>query len=640
MPQAYAFPDPRVDLLVAEQISRATGFGLWNYKTVGRLREGATVERTRNELAGLIADLPRAYANDPRVVGNSVEIGLAATVKTLKDVLIGGVAVALWTLLAAVGLVLLVACANVANLFLVRSEARQREIAVREALGASRASIARYYLTESAWLASVGGVLGVALAWGAVRLLVSAGPATLPRLEEIHLDGLVLAFTFGVCVLAAVALGAIPLWRVARLAGSLHDSGRGNTTSRRSHRARNLLMGAQVALALVLLVASGLMIRSFQALRALNPGFDAASALTFSVGLAERDYPTQRAAIAAHHAILDRVAALPGVTAVSATTCLPLAGGCSGNTLRVEGRVYQPNALPSVAMFRAVAGGYFETMGMRVLRGRSISRADVDHREPIVVVNQALANRFFPNQNPIGERVASNRMGDLSWLTIVGVVANTPLRTLGEADALPQVYMPMSIAGGPGIPRSALVGPDVAMMNYVVRSSAPPTGLLPAVRRAIDGVDKNLALAQVGTLQEMLDRASAQMAFTMVLLAIAAGVTLILGVIGIYGVMSYVVSRRTGEIGVRLALGANPRSIARMIVRQGGLVALVGVAVGLACALAGTRLIASLLYGVGPRDPAVFVATASSLLTVALLACWLPARRAARLSPLEALRTE
>jgi predicted permease len=478
-------------------------------------------------------------------------------------------------------------------------------------------------------------------------LLVASGPATLPRLHEIRLDAVVIAFTCALSLAAAFGFGAIPLWRGAGRAAALPEMGRASTASRSRHRARHLLMGAQVAMALVLLVSSGLMVRSVQKLRALDPGFNAVSALTFSIGLPDRQYPTRDSAVAAHHAILDRLSALPGVTAATASTCLPLTGACSGNTVRVEGRPIPPGTVPPIAMFRAVAGGYFETMGMHLVHGRGIARADVDHFEPVVVVNQSLATQVFPGQDPIGRRVASNRPParpgagpDLTWLTIVGVVANTALRTPAEVNPMPQIFMPISIAGGPGIPRSSLIGPDIAVMSYAIRSRTPPLGLLPSVRRAVDGVDKDLALAQVSTLQDILDRASAQMAFTMALLAIAGVITMLLGVVGIYGVMSYIVSQRTGEIGVRLALGAEPQTIAALIVRQGGLVSLAGAAVGLATAFAGSRVIESLLYGVSPRDPGVFAATTVILLGVALFACWLPARRAARLSPLEALRTE
>jgi putative ABC transport system permease protein len=290
-------------------------------------------------------------------------------------------------------------------------------------------------------------------------------------------------------------------------------------------------------------------------------------------------------------------------------------------------------------LFRGVAGGYFEAMGMRLVRGRGIDRGDVERSATIVVVNKAFADVVFPGQDPIGQRLkVSLRAPD--WLTIVGIVSNTSSLSLTEATPFNQVFMPMSLAGGPDIPAQLLIGPNVGVMSYVVRSATPPSGLVVAVRNAIGEVDANLAIAQVSTLQQMLDRASVQMGFTMVLIAIAAGVALMLGVIGIYGVMSYIVSQRTGEIGVRLALGAEPGNVAGMIVRQGGAVALVGIIVGLATALAGSRLIESLLYGVSPRDPGVFAATTLTLLGVALLACWLPARRAARLSPLEALRTD
>jgi putative ABC transport system permease protein len=294
-------------------------------------------------------------------------------------------------------------------------------------------------------------------------------------------------------------------------------------------------------------------------------------------------------------------------------------------------------------------------MGIRLLRGRGIDRDDVERSQPNVIVNQAFVDTVFPTGDPIGQRIRSNAPprttprpegagssawdgGAPPWLTIVGIVSNTPFMALAEHNPTPMVYMPMSIAGGPDIPAIAMLGPPVTAMSYVVRSATSPSGLLPAVRGAIDGVDRTLAVSQVSTLDDILDRASAQMAFTMVLLTIAAGVALLLGLIGIYGVISYIVSQRAGEIGVRIALGAQPGNVARLILRQGGTVALGGIAVGFATALAGSRLVASLLYGVSPRDPAIFAATTFTLLGVALLACWLPARRAARINPVETLR--
>jgi predicted permease len=646
MPASFAFPDPRVDVWLAEPVSRSMGFGIWLYRGVARMREGRTVADVRTELNGLIADVPRAFPGDPMALGNAESIKLYSNARDLKEATVGNVARALWILLASVGLVLLVACANVANLFLVRSEARQREMSVRLALGAGRLGVAAYFLAESAILSLAGGAIGLALSWVAVRVLVTGGPTTLPRLEEVRLDGVAVAYAGALSILAAVACVAIPLWRGAPLAASLHEKGRGNTTSRSRHRTRQLLMGGQVALALILLLASGLMIRSFQKLRALDPGFNAASALTFRIGLPERRYSTRLEAVAAHQAILDRLSVLPGVTAISASACLPLnPDGCMGNTVRVRGRAIPPGTVPPLAQFNAVASGYFETMGIRLIRGRTLDRADVERHEPVVVVDEVFAQRFFPNQNPIGEYVASNRPPTAAgqnpaWLTIVGVVSKTPTSVLAEADPMAHIYMPMSIAGGPEFQISSLVGPDVSALTYVVRSGTSPTGLVRSVRDAIHAIDPTLAMAQVRTLQDVLDAASAQMAFTMVLIVIAATVAVTLGVIGIYGVMSYIVTQRTSEIGVRLALGAAPATVARMIVRQGGMVAGGGIVVGLTAASAGSRLIESLLYGISPRDPIVFSTTTCLLLGVALVACWLPARRAAALSPLEALRVE
>jgi predicted permease len=603
---------------------------------VARLRDSATVASARAEITSLIQDLARVAPN---------QSGLVSTALPLHDAVVGRIENTLWVLLAAAGVVLLVACANIANLFLVRSESRHREVAVRRALGAGTRTLARYFLAESALLGASGGILGLVLAWAGVRLLVAFGPVNLPRLGEVRIDAVVVLFTAGLSLLAAFAFGAIPLLRLAPVTAALHDRGRGQTAPRAQHRARHVLMTAQVALALVLLVASGLMVRSVQQLRHIDLGFDPSSTLSFRVGLPARAYATRERGAAAHRAILDRLNALPGVSAASASSCLPLAGTCFGNGLLVEGELSDPRQLRrQFVWFRAVADLYVEAAGLRVRRGRALARSDIDRAEPVVVIDEALAAMYFPGQDPIGKRVRSStppnsKLPTPPWLEIVGVVSNTPTGVL-TAPASPQMYMPMSIAGGPDIPVQALVGPDITSMSYVVRSTTGPAELAGAARAAVAAVDADLAIAQVRTLQELVDRAGDQMLFTMVLLGIAAGVALLLGAIGIYGVVSYVAAQRTGEIGLRLALGAEPAGVAALILRQGAGVTMIGVGLGLAAALAGGRLIEALLYNVSPRDPIVIGLVTLLLTGIALVACWLPARRAARLSPLEALRTD
>jgi putative ABC transport system permease protein len=388
------------------------------------------------------------------------------------------------------------------------------------------------------------------------------------------------------------------------------------------------------------------MVRSFQKMRNVDPGFNPTSVMTFNVALPTSTYKTRDTAFIAQHSILDRLATLPGVLSAAASTGLPFSPGGFGNTVFVQNRPRDLNVVPPAALFQAVSGGFFETMRIRLLRGRVLTRDDVEHRKQVAVISDALAARLFPREDPLGRYIVSAappaRPGGPPGpepLQIVGIVANTTTRTLTE-DPSSIIYMPMSIAAGPDIPLSALVGPDISTMYFVLRTAVDPASLSVTIRRAIDDIDPKLAIAQARTMQSLVDRASAQMAFTMVLIAIAAFVALALGVVGIYGVMSYIVSQRTGEIGVRLALGAEPHAVASMILCQGGVVTGAGAGVGLVVSLAGSRVIASLLYGVGPRDPTVFAATTVLLLTVATLACWLPARSAAKLSPLEALRTE
>ena len=642
MPAGFTFPRPDAALWIAQRTSRPPAVGPFNHTAIARRRAGATDEDVRRQLNTALKELPNAYPGDPFAQAIVGSLGFSSTALNIKAFTVGGVSRALWILLGSVGLVLLVACANVANLFLVRSETRQREVAVRRALGAGRGNIVRFFLTESALLSAAGGIAGLAIAFVAVRLLVQLGPASLPRLHEVRVDALTLAFTAGISVLVAVVFGAIPLLHGAPLASTLHELGRGNTASRGRHRSRHLLMAGQVALALVLLVSSGLMIRSFQKLVAIDPGFDGTSTLTFRIGLPAGEYRTRAATTAAHGAIVDRLAAIPGVTAVSATSCLPLSDYCDGLGLLVEGRadeVADGRTVPPIVALRAIAWDHGPALGLRLRRGRDISRDDVERGTMVALVNERLVDAYFPGEDPIGRRVSAAAPGVplRQWLTIVGVIADTPTAALNEPERAPKIFMPMTVATGPDIPALA---PGTSDLSYVVRSPRAAADLLMPIRTAIDDVDGKLALSNVQTLQDLVDRSAAPMAFTMAMLVIAAAVTLLLGVVGIYGVMSYIVSQRTGEIGVRLALGEAPGAIAAAIVRQGGLVTLTGLALGLGAALAGGRLIQALLYDVSPRDPVVLAVTTAVLLAVALLACWVPARRASKLSPLEALRAD
>ena len=470
MPASFAFPGPLVELWLPAQSTRASASFLFSVQAIARLRDDATVTTARTEITRLIEELARVAPN---------QTGIVSTATSMHDALVGNIAGALWILLAAVGLVLLVACANIANLFLVRSESRHREVAVRRALGAGTRRLARYFLAESTLLGVVGGTLGLALAWGGVRLLVAFGPAALPRLNEVRIDPVVVVFTAALSLLAALVFGAIPLLRLAPITAALHDSGRGQTATRGQHRARQLLMTAQVALALVLLVASGLMVRSVQQLGTIDLGFDPSSALSFRVGLPARGYETRERAALTHRAILERLNGLPGVVAASAVSCLPLSGTCFGNGLIVEGERDGSSQLGrQFAWFRAVADGYFEAAGLRLTRGRALEQTDIDRAEPVVVIDEALAAMYFPGQDPIGKRVRSAapqnpklKLPAPPWLEIVGVVSSTPTGALTAPVRLPQMYMPMSIAGGPDIPAQALLGPDITTMTYVVRSS-------------------------------------------------------------------------------------------------------------------------------------------------------------------------
>jgi putative ABC transport system permease protein len=547
------------------------------------------------------------------------------SVDPLRDHVVGDMSRPLWILFGTVGLVLLIAGAIVANLFLVRAESRRRELAVRSALGASRARITRAFLAESLVLALAGGAVGLLTAAAGIRLLIAYGPAKLPRLHEVSVDGTVVVFAIALSLLAGVVLGALPMIRLPRgaFAALPHDAGRGGTTGRERHRVRRLLIVGQVAMALVLLVGCGLMLRSVARLYRVDPGVRIEGLLTAGVGVgAQRD---RAQAVTFYHRVLDEVAGLPGVASVGAANFLPLeASGMSGSAVNPESRPRVENEVRPLARYKAVTAGYFETLGMPLLEGRPPERADSELDRPVVWVNETFVRQLLAKRT-IGERFGLEGR----TVEIVGVVGDVREFGLRE-DVRPTAYLPLRAIASVGLQE----------MHVVVRTTGAPAPSASALRAAVGRVDASVPLTTVRTMDEIVASSVAEMSFTMTLLAIAAGVALMLGVIGLYGVTRYIVSQRTSEIGVRLALGAQPRDVRAMVLRQGLSVALVGVLVGLMAAYALARVMTSLLFGVSAHDPATFVTTALVLTAVSAVATYLPAHRATQVDPLVALRCE
>jgi putative ABC transport system permease protein len=521
-------------------------------------------------------------------------------------------------------LVLLVAAANVANLFLVRAESRQREVAVRSALGATHLRIVGTFLAESLVLAMAGGVVGMVLAALGTRLLVAYGPGRLPRLHEVQMDATVVAYGAVVTVVCALVLGMLPALGSARRSPSavIRDGGRGTTAGRARHRVRQGLIVAQVAMALVLLVGSSLMLRSAIRLSAVDPGFNSEGLL--SVGISLGTHEDRRRAVTFYHQVLDEMARLPGVDSIGAANTLPVAAtSLTGSSFEIKSRPRPESAVPAFTMHSAVTAGYFETLGVPLIQGRFPERVDVEQARSIAWVNQAFARQFLPDR-AVGESIQLNEV----WLEIVGVVGDLRMSGLDE-EARPMVYVPAGQPSG---------GLDT--MYAVLRTSGDPASLASSLRAAVDRVNPSVPLMTARTMSAIIDASLAQASFTVTLLAIAATVALALGVIGLYGVISYIVAQRTVEIGVRLALGADPGAVRRMVLRQGITVAIAGVIVGLAVAWLSTRLLSSVLFEISAHDPLVFASVPVVLTFVSALAVDLPARRAARLDPLQALRQE
>ena len=587
---------------------------------VGRLKPGATVERAQSELTAMMTRLAGEYPQ--------TNTGWTAEVIPLHEQVVGNVRRALLVFSGAVGLVLLIACANVANLMLARAAAREREIAVRASLGAGRARIAGQLLTESVVLSVLGGALGLLLAAWGVGALRALRPGNLPRLDEVGVDGPVLAFTAAISVVTGMAAGLAPLLRLTRteLSSSLREGSRG-AAGGRLDRVRGGLVMSQVALALVLLTGAGLLVKSFSRLMSVDPGFSADSRLTFAVSLPASKYAEEPRVVGFYEQLQARLAALPGVRSVGATTSLPMGGGFGYNTFLIRGRPLPEPSVVQDAAVSAVTPGFFQTLRIPLRSGRVFSATQDGLGTPqTVVVNEAMVQRFWRGQDPIGQRVSLGDTSEAGWYTIVGVVGDLRIEELTR-DPYPQIYFS---------------APQVASrtLTVVAHTSGDPLRLAAAVRREVAALDRDLPVFELTTMEERMARSVAQPRVNLALLAVFAGVALALAAVGIYGVVSYTVSQRTREIGIRVALGASGREVLGLIVRQGMAPALLGVAAGVAASLALSRALTGMLYGVSATDPLIFLAVAGTLTLVALLASLVPARRASRVPPTEALRYE
>jgi putative ABC transport system permease protein len=640
MPQRFRFPTAETQLWMPLQLDPNNPFpGGFNYDAVARLRPGITVADAGRDLKSV---LPRIVELSPNLApGVSTQMLLDQAkpvpfVVPLKDDVTGGIAKTLWIVAAAAGVVLLVACANVTNLVLVRADGRQRELAVREALGAGRGRVIAYFLGESMVVTAVAGAIGLALAALTIRVLVRSGPAAIPRLAEVRVDLATAAFAIAVSVLVALVCSIAPALRIGRvdLSNALREGGRGGTAGRARQRVRSALVAGQIALALVALASSGLLLRTFQQLNAVRPGFDPDHLATFWVSLPGARYPNDTSVTRFYAQLLDRVRSLPGVTGAGITQRLPLvANGRSEDPFYPEGDDTYASKIPPLQLYTTTDGGYFEAMGIPLLAGRTFDRLDVQ-RPNEAIISQATAVQFYKDST--GQSVLGKRFRDLPngpWYTIIGVVGNTRDTSLASPPSQ-AVYVAQAYSSKEFQSQARWT------MALVVRTAGEPTAIASAVQRVVRELDPTLPLFDVRTMADVTAASMAQLSFTIIVLGAAALVTLVLGAVGLYGVMAYVVSLRTRELAVRIALGATPAAVVRMLTTQGVVVTAFGVAGGLVLFLAAARALKSLLYGVASTDPVTLAGASLLLVAIAALASWLPARRTSRVDPADVLRAE
>ncbi len=640
MPASFQFPKAEIKLWLPLQLDPNDPYpGGFNFNAVARLKPGVSIDAAQRDFANVLPRVVEVAPNMAPTVPMRMVLAqakLAPRLVPMRDDVVGDVSGTLWMVAATAVLVLLVTCANVANLLLVRADARHRELSVRAALGAGSARVLGHFFAESAVLAAISAALGIGVAAVAIRALVSAGPSEIPRLAEVHVDCAVVAFTLIVAALVALACSTMPAVRFLRadpLSG-LRDGGRGGTVGAHRQRARGALVAAQVAFALVVLAASGLLLRSFQHLRAVRPGFNADNVATLWLSIPSQRYPSDTSVAQFYTRLVEQAAQLPGVTAAGITSHLPFGGdGMDQDPFYVEGDESSTKKIPPLEIYQSVDGGYFKAMGIPLIAGRTFDRLE-RQRGNEAIISQATARFAFHDST--GQSALNKRFQDLPggpWHTVIGVVGSVRDTALA-APSSRAVYLPEA----PGGERD--LGQLPRTIALVVRTRGNEAEATRAVQTMIRNIDPTLPTFGVRSMRTAVDASMARVTFTMIVLAVAALVTLILSVVGLYAVIAYVVTLRTRELGVRIALGAQPRAVAAMVTRQGMALCGVGMLAGLVLAAVTGRFLRSFLFEVAPSDPVVLGGTVAVLLLAAFVASWIPARRAARVDPIEALRAD
>ncbi|HKW31825.1 MAG TPA: ABC transporter permease [Candidatus Acidoferrum sp.] len=615
-----------------------THLGNFSYQGIARLKPGVTIAQLNADMARM---LPIVLSSFPAPPGFSIKLfedaRIGPNARPLKQNVVGDVGNTLWVLMGSIAMVLLIACANVANLLLVRVEGRRQELALRAALGAGWGRIASELMLESLTLATLGGALGLGLAYATLRVLRAIAPSGLPRIHEIGIDGPVLLFTLLVTLLASLLVCCVPIFKYAgvHLTTGIREGGRGVSQSREQHRARSVLVVVQVGMALVLLICSGLMIRTFRALTHVNAGFNNPAELqTLRIFIPDTQVKEPESVVRMEEEILRRLRAIPGVSSASIGTVVPMSGGGWHDPIFVEGHTYAEGQLPPISYQKFIAPGFLATMGTPLIAGRDLTWTDTYNRVPVVLVSENLAREYWSDPaGALGKRIRISGKDD--WREIVGVVKN--VYDDGVSQKPPTAaYWPLIL--------NNFESDDVSVRRgvaYFIRGSrAGSENFLKSVREAVWSVNANLPLADVHTVQYYYGKSLARTSFTLIMLGVAGGMALLLGVVGIYGVIAYSVSQRTREIGIRMALGAQQQKLTSMFVRHGLLLTSIGVGLGLIGAAVSMRLLSSLLFNVRPLDPITYAAASIGLLATAWLASYLPSRRAAMVDPVEALRAE